>query len=360
MRIAVVTSSYPSTPDDPSGHFVASEVRALVRAGHRVTVFLPRCRHRRTEDAEVELCEFPHFGLFGWPGAVARVRERPWRIVGILPFVFFARRRLMHQEGFDQVVAHWLLPAFWPISCDYGARTTVVVHGSDLGLLERLPRCLTCHIVAKLSRADVVVQAVSTDLARRLSTLAASHSRTDLSIGIKPAKLEIPPLALPAPLRRELGLGAAPIVIVVGRVVKDKRIDIALDAILLALSECEIEPAGAILVVGDGPEREALARRYRSVRWLGQLGRLDTLRYIRAADLLVSASLHEGAPTVVREARALGTCVVAAETSDLAAAARDDPGLFVVPGFPALPDRAAVSAISVVLRRSIAYPAERL
>ena len=39
--------------------------------------------------------------------------------------------------------------------------------------------------------------------------------------------------------------------------------------------------------------------------------------WIRASDLVVSASREEGAPTVVREARALGTPVVTTAAGDL-------------------------------------------
>lgn len=67
------------------------------------------------------------------------------------------------------------------------------------------------------------------------------------------------------------------------------------------------------------------------MEFLGQLPRNETLKWIGAADALVSASRHEGAPTVVREARALGVPVVAAAAGDLLEWAKSDPGLHVVP-----------------------------
>ena len=60
--VAVVTTSYPSSEEDPAGHFVKAEVEELERDGHRVTVITP--------DAG---------GAFGWPGAAFRLREKPWR-----------------------------------------------------------------------------------------------------------------------------------------------------------------------------------------------------------------------------------------------------------------------------------------
>jgi glycosyltransferase involved in cell wall biosynthesis len=47
--------------------------------------------------------------------------------------------------------------------------------------------------------------------------------------------------------------------------------------------------------------------------------------------VLLSASRHEGAPTVVREARALGTPVVACAAGSLAALAESDDGIWIVP-----------------------------
>jgi glycosyltransferase involved in cell wall biosynthesis len=71
-------------------------------------------------------------------------------------------------------------------------------------------------------------------------------------------------------------------------------------------------------------------RRFPEARWLGQRPRNETLRWVRAADLLVSASPKEGAPTVIREALALGTKVVALDCGDLKQWAENDRNLVVV------------------------------
>ena len=54
------------------------------------------------------------------------------------------------------------------------------------------------------------------------------------------------------------------------------------------------------------------------------------LRYIAFADALVSTSLDEGSPTVVREARALGTRVIAFPAGDLAEKSKKDLGITLV------------------------------
>ena len=64
--------------------------------------------------------------------------------------------------------------------------------------------------------------------------------------------------------------------------------------------------------------------------FVGQLPRAVALEWLAAADVLVSASREEGAPTVVREARALDVPVVARASGDLELWSREDPELFVI------------------------------
>jgi teichuronic acid biosynthesis glycosyltransferase TuaC len=348
MRIAVITSSYPGHSEDPAGHFVRAEVRSLIAAGHVVTLLVPEAACPRDEP-RATLCELPHRDLFGWPGALARSRERPWRLLGLLPFARAARQKLKAQGPFERVIAHWIVPAFWPICRDFVAETVVVVHGSDLGLLERLPPTLQRPIVLALSRDNVTLRCVSMELAARMRQLSERHGMKLLRVRVEPAMLELPTLPTRQELRRELGLTAAPMVVIVGRAVKDKRVDLALDTVRAAIALAALESPPSVVVIGDGPERASLMPRFPEISWLGQLGRSDTLRHIRAADLLVSASLHEGAPTAIREARSLGTEVVAARAGDLGDWACNDDGLLVVDDFSSKPRQSACELIAQCL-----------
>jgi glycosyltransferase involved in cell wall biosynthesis len=106
--------------------------------------------------------------------------------------------------------------------------------------------------------------------------------------------------------RRELG--DARVALSVGRLVRGKRVDRAIEHV------ARTREVDALIVVGDGPERgrlEALARaREVNARFLGVLPREETLAWIGAASILLFASEHEGASTVLREAAAMGTRVV--------------------------------------------------
>jgi glycosyltransferase involved in cell wall biosynthesis len=110
--------------------------------------------------------------------------------------------------------------------------------------------------------------------------------------------------------------------VVVARLVPDKRVGTALDAIAHL-------PAVQVVVIGGGPLLAELRARFQQVRFTGELPRAQALEWIASANVLVSASLLEGAPTVVREARALGVPVVACPAGDLTLWAERDPGLWL-------------------------------
>jgi glycosyltransferase involved in cell wall biosynthesis len=108
--------------------------------------------------------------------------------------------------------------------------------------------------------------------------------------------------------RKRAELAGSRIALSVGRLVRSKRVDRAIDHVA---SRHDLD---ALVVVGDGPERgrlEAWARaRDVDARFLGKLPRDETLAWIGAATVVLFASEHEGSSTVLREAAAMGTPVV--------------------------------------------------
>jgi len=342
MRIAVIATSYPANAEDPSGHFVQAEARATAAQGHAVTLFVPRAPGRPVEPG-LSLVQLPHLGLFGWPGAVARLREMPQAMLGIVPFVLRAQAELRAKGPFDAIVAHWLIPGFWPIACgpsferdhrigsisrNNAVKTTVVAHGSDVRLLERLPVMIKRRILVALAQPHVSVRCVSGELSSKLRSLSAECGLSLERVEVSPCAIEVPKLPEKADMRHKLGISTDPLVLVVCRVVQTKQVDCAIESCFVALG---VYPT----VIGDGPQLAELSRKYPQARWLGRLPRNLTLQWLRAADCLVSASEIEGAPTVVREARALGTPVVAVNAGDLTLWATEDAGLTVVPAVSA-------------------------
>jgi glycosyltransferase involved in cell wall biosynthesis len=320
-RVAVVSTSYPSDRDDAAGHFVATEVQRIAPTCAEVTVLVPWAQ-RGHAVPPVHLVGIPHLGAFGSPGAVVRLRQRPDRWLGLLLFVLLARRALRRFGPFDRVLAHFLVPGFWPIACASSTpNIEVVVHGSDLRLLQRLPRFVRRLVLRDLSRRAGAIRCVSHELASRLSLLLCNEA--DQRIRVEPSPIDMPGCAPRSVVRERLGVHDQYLVVIVGRLVRNKRVD-------LALAAATALPATRVVVCGDGPERVRLQEQFPHVSWCGQVARAGALDWIRAADLLLCASESEGAPTVIREARMLGVPVVTTAVGDVARWAERDPELWVV------------------------------
>jgi glycosyltransferase involved in cell wall biosynthesis len=317
-RIVVITTSYPAFPGDPSGHFVAAEVSALRSEGHRVTVIAPRPAGERGDGDDVWWVEAG--SAFGWPGVMSRLRERPLRALSVLGFALRARRLLSRQRDVDRVIAHFAVPSAWPIASRHRGKLEVVVHGSDARLVGRLPGFLRQRVARLLDRAEVrtVSEQLRRELGRSLGQSVATRAR------VQPARLELAHAPARAEARRALGVrGDERLVVISGRLIPGKRVGVALAATSLVA-------ATRVVVLGDGPERPRLEAAAPHAEFQGLVPRERALCWLAAADAVLSASREEGAPSVVREARALGTPVVALACGDLERAAESDPGLFVV------------------------------
>ncbi|HEY5372341.1 MAG TPA: glycosyltransferase family 4 protein [Polyangiaceae bacterium] len=323
-RIAIISTSYPRQPGDASGHFVAAEVKQLVRAGHDVSVFVPGSGPREQDGARLHW--IADGGAFGWPGALARLKEHPTRVAGAAAFATRAVRAVHAAGPYVRVQAHFLLPSAWPIATLAFSKASpteleLVGHGSDVRLFCRLPPSLRRHIARAWLLRSARLRVTSSELA---SLLSAANPELYESVRVEPSPIDVEGVPERATARRSLGLHATkPLALIVSRLIPGKRVAIALRA-LAPFNEW------SVVVVGDGPELASLRRDFPSAHFTGRLARPDALAYIAAADVLVSASAEEGAPSVVREARALGVRVVAVAAGDLTEWAKTDPGLSVV------------------------------
>lgn len=97
----------------------------------------------------------------------------------------------------------------------------------------------------------------------------------------------------------------SPIYLYVGRVAKEKNIQAFLD----------VDIAGKKVVVGDGPLRQSLEKKYPQVLFAGYKSGRDLGRYFAAADVFVFPSLTDTYGVVMLEAMACGTPVAAYEVT---------------------------------------------
>ena len=129
--------------------------------------------------------------------------------------------------------------------------------------------------------------------------------------------------------RRTLGLDSRPLAVSVGRLSRQKGIDV----LLAAWPEVESRVPGAqLVVVGSGPEEDELRRRAGSARLVGASD--DVGSWLGAADVVVVPSRWEGLAYVVLEAMAAGRTVVATDVAGMREALGDT-GFIVPPEDPA-------------------------
>lgn len=325
-RIAIVTTSYPRWEGDPSGHFVQTEARALGGQGDSVTVITSgatRGDQDAREPAGLRILRIDDRGSCGWPGVVPRLRQDPRRMLGLIRWTLQARRILRQEGPFDRVIAHWLIPAAFPIAlCAESAELEVVVHGSDARLLAALPHTASKAILRWLIQRNWEFRCVSVELRDLIQELAEPHRNPRLRVA--PSPLAVDGAWDPAAAREQLKIAKEiRLAVIVGRLIAEKRVREALQALRLV-------PEIAVAVVGDGPERQALEAGFPGVRFVGQVDHRVALQWIAAADVVLSASRHEGSPTALREARALKVPVIASPAGDLVRWAERDSGLFLV------------------------------
>ena len=333
MKIAVVTSSYPHHNGDPAGHFVRSEVQQLMDAGHQVWVLCPGPSAAQMSTGAAErVVALGASSLFGWPGALTKLRRAPWRLA-CLPSFIRRGQSILTNTGFDRVIAHWLLPCAWPLCAPVTAKTPhltleVVVHGSDARLLGMFPTALRAHILGKLREAGATLRFVAPHLKLPLRT-PGFETWLD-SAEVRPCPIDIDAQSLPdgwldrEHARRALGVPADTfLAVVVGRLIAQKRVERA-----LAVPLCS---EALRVVVGSGPLETRLRKKFPRVRFTGHLPREQTLRWLASADVLLNASRVEGLPTVVREARSLGVTVWTAPFEGAREWAAQDPGIRLVP-----------------------------
>jgi len=135
--------------------------------------------------------------------------------------------------------------------------------------------------------------------------------------------------------RDALGLRDCRVVIAVARLVPLKNLAMLIDAV----SRLHLRVANVhLLIVGDGPEADALHRRAVAqgvadrVTFAGNVPHADTPAWFRSADVFALSSHFDNSPNAVLEAMAVGLPIVATDVGGVREFVADGSGGTLVPG----------------------------
>jgi teichuronic acid biosynthesis glycosyltransferase TuaC len=378
MKVAIVAEYYPRASDPTLGIWAHHQARAARDAGAEVRVLVlhrpvpPRSALRALDPrAAIREPAATRVGLAAGWGAVAQPRATtldgihveylrylsPPRGRGYAgwgawaaPPLRRALRRLRAEFPFDLVHAHYAVPAGDAVRrAAPGVPLVVSVHGGDvLG-----PHAGAPTVAAALAHARLVL-ANSAGTARRCTALGATRTRI-VHLGTDP------PAAPAAP-------PAEPILVSVGNLIARKRHADVIEAVALLAPAW---PTLRYVIVGDGPEREALLA-LAQARGVGDRvvlkGRLEPAQAVaeaRAGSLFVMPSVAEAFGVAYVEAMAAGVpaigCVGEDGPEEIKAAGggielvhRGDPRALVTVIDGLLRDPGRRAALSALARETVA------
>ena len=320
LRLLTFSTLYPSNTRPNHGVFVENRLRHLVASGQAVsTVLAPVPWFPSTN---------PRFGEWGRLAATAPRETRHGLVVlhprypviprigmSLAPFLLYRAMRpvlaRMLAEGarFDAIDAHYLYPdgvaAVW-LGRHFGLPVVVTARGTDVSLIPRfrVPR----RLIQGAIRGAAALVAVSAALKTALVEIGAPEDKVTVLRNGVDTVLFRPPADRDA-ARAALGL-TRPTLISVGLLIERKGHDRTIEAMAQL-------PGFDLLIVGEGPERDALLTLIERlgladrVRLLGPRPHVDLPALYGAADASVLSSSREGWANVLLESMACGTPAIA-------------------------------------------------
>lgn len=289
MRLVVVSTSWPSLLRPWAGHFVADLCAAIAAAGVDVHALVPEFGAGGTLETRAGVTLLP-----------ARVRGAP-RSPAHDPGFGVTMLRALRQRAAGQRADLWLCH-WWPtgLAAPRSSRRLLVLHGSDVDLIERLPRPAARFLIG-----GAPVVCVAEPLGRRFAAHTGTQRPEICALGANACRESLGDASGLPPFAQAFATASGPRVLTVGREAPGKGLHTA---------------------------REA-ASRLVGVNWLVLspemgLGPRDVERLVAACDLVVVPSEdgrgmpREGSPHIIAQAAVAGVPVLAGPNRAVRAAAR--------------------------------------
>lgn len=323
MRVLLTSQGYPPTVSGVT-LVVQRLARALVQRGHTATVLAGSDRYvpYETYDHGVHIIRvasrtnpywpanpFPSVSVEELERHIARERPDVIHAHDALPFCLQLVRARDHLSVPVVATCHFF-PSFVASYLTHGEHTGSVVEDLTWRYSIALYNRMSQVVFATFTHRDCFVE-------RGLET----PTRV-ISNGVDIRRYS--PSMRPLDLTQLYGIPPGPRVLAVGRLAKDK----SLDVLIRAVARVRVVPA-RLLIVGEGPEREALedvARRAGAadrVHFLGFVPEEELPALYRACDLFAISSNHEVQSLPALQAAATGLPIVAAAKGSLAEICHD-------------------------------------
>jgi len=326
-KILVITSTFPRWQGDKEPPFVY-ELSQRLAEHYTVHVLAPHTFGAALTElfGKLKVTRFSYFfqkyqTLAYGGGILPNLKQNRWRYL-LVPFFiiaeWFALVRLLRQEKFDLIHAHWLVPqglvAMLALAFFKKAPLFICTsHGGDLfGLQGKLFKKIKQLV---LKRATV------------LTVVSQTMRKTAVSLGAEAAKVQVIPMGVniktqfipPLTAQRENSL------LFVGRLVEKKGLHYLLMALPLIIKQ---HPNMTLTLIGHGPEEPKLKKQVTDlklnqyVKFLGAVENDQLPAWYQSSKIVIFPSIvaadgdREGFGLVLVEA--LG-CECAVAASDLAA-----------------------------------------
>ena len=328
QRVVLCSPGFPASIEDTDKPFLLNQARAIVATGLKVTVVCPSIpglsKRQVTNGVEIIRVRYGPRRLETLATTGAMYREaRGLKAVLVVPMILSmlvaAVREL--RRGPSVAYGHWWVPGgcVAVLAARFsGKRSVVHLHGSDAEIAKTNPMRLFARFVLRFADKRL---AASDELGRWSKQLCDRGAQT-LSM-----PLDFDRLPTPSPVPSD------GYVLGVGRLVPEKGFHLLIEAVG-SLEESSRPP---VVVVGNGPEREALVKKATQagvdLHLPGAVSPTELGNWYRRSRIVAVPSLREGFGLVAAEAAAAGRAVVASAVGGIPEVVLDgSSGLLVEPG----------------------------
>lgn len=315
MRIGVITSSYPSGPEDSSnaGVFVRDFAWDLSQRGHDVLVISPHVSEP-SPGQPFTVYRYP------WPGtetSLAHISVRNVANMARLAILLLSGLRtclsVLRKRDVEHVIAMWAVPSgilALAMRRMLGIPYSVWVLGSDIWKIGSYP--LGKWVLRRVLRGARRLYADGVRLAEDVEAISGRPCDFLASSRVMPQHSDAP-----AP---ELAPGKVH-VLCVARMHPHKGVDVLVDAI--SMMQADERSGFHFHFFGDGPERRRLELLSHerglteNVSWGPTISKGTFMSYLRGADVLVVPSRIESIPLILTDAAQVSRPVIATDVGDM-------------------------------------------